>query len=200
MTLPAPECPRPPPCDCPRRCALAAALAQQPRLSARACPEHTRVPTLTSTTTPACLPHPRPQRACRRPPPPPLSARPSPPAPGYLNDVYRFSAAANTWTALSPSGSGPSPRADMGFAATPDGMIYVFGGSSSYGHGKEVGRGGGATAVDGACFVGRSHAACTCRTAAVSLSLGEGTRVGLEAMRRHVYICSGPVGRIRTAP
>jgi hypothetical protein len=47
---------------------------------------------------------------------------------GNLNDVYRFSAAANTWTALSTSGSAPSPRAYMGFAATPDGMLYVFGG------------------------------------------------------------------------
>jgi hypothetical protein len=43
--------------------------------------------------------------------------------------VYRFSPAANTWTALSPSGSGPSPRYGMGFAATPDGMLYVFGGN-----------------------------------------------------------------------
>ena len=148
MTLPAPECPRPPPCDCPRRCALAAALAQQPRLSARACPENTRVTTLTSTTTPACLRHPSPQRACRRPPPPPLSARPSPPAPGIFNDVYRFSAAANTWTALSPSGSGPSPRYHMGFAATPDGMLYVFGGRNY--SGTEGGKGAGAATVDGA--------------------------------------------------
>jgi hypothetical protein len=42
--------------------------------------------------------------------------------------VYRLSPVANTWTALSPSGSGPSPRSSMGFAATPDGMLYVFGG------------------------------------------------------------------------
>jgi hypothetical protein len=47
-----------------------------------------------------------------------------------VNDVlmYRFNAAANTWTALSPTGSGPSPRRAMGFAATPDGMLYIFGG------------------------------------------------------------------------
>ena len=55
----------------------------------------------------------------------------SPPAAGYLNDLYRLSPAANTWTALSPSGSGPSPRDHMGFAATPDGMLYVFGGTVS---------------------------------------------------------------------
>jgi hypothetical protein len=46
----------------------------------------------------------------------------------YYNDVYFFSAPANNWTALSPSGSSPSPRYGMGFAATPDGMLYVFGG------------------------------------------------------------------------
>jgi hypothetical protein len=127
--LAAPERPRPPPpYDFPRRCALAAAIAQKPRRSARAGPEHTRVPTLTRPATPACLPLLRPQRACRRPHPPPLSVRPTPPAAGYLNDVYRFSAADNAWTKLSSSGSGPSPRTSMGFAATPDGMLYVFGG------------------------------------------------------------------------
>jgi hypothetical protein len=62
--------------------------------------------------------------------------RPSPPTAAIrLNDVYRFSAAANTWTALSPSGSGPSRRYAMGFAATPDGMLYVFGGEDSNGTG-----------------------------------------------------------------
>jgi hypothetical protein len=61
-------------------------------------------------------------------------ARPSPPAAVSLNDLYRFSAAANTWTALSPTGSGPSRRYLMGFAATPDGMIYVYGGWSGSGN------------------------------------------------------------------
>jgi hypothetical protein len=44
------------------------------------------------------------------------------------NGLYRFSPAANTWTALSPSGSPPSPRREMGFAAAHDGVLYVFGG------------------------------------------------------------------------
>jgi N-acetylneuraminic acid mutarotase len=48
--------------------------------------------------------------------------------PVYYNDLYRFSPAANTWTALSPSGSPPSSRQGMGFAAAPDGVLYVFGG------------------------------------------------------------------------
>jgi N-acetylneuraminic acid mutarotase len=59
---------------------------------------------------------------------------------GLYNDLYRFSAAANTWTALLPSGSGPSPRNGMGFAATSDGMLYVFGGADS---GEREGEGGG---------------------------------------------------------
>jgi hypothetical protein len=59
---------------------------------------------------------------------------------GSFNDMYRFSPAANTWTALSPIGSGPSPRAYIGFAATPDGMLYVFGGRFNDGN---VGEGGG---------------------------------------------------------
>jgi hypothetical protein len=74
-------------------------------------------------------------------------ARPSPPAAGYLNDVYRFSAAANTWTAVSTSGSSPSPRVGMGFEATPDGMLYVFGGTGGTG-GNRTGEGGGSS---GAC-------------------------------------------------
>ena len=57
-------------------------------------------------------------------------------------DLYRFSPATNTWTALSPSGSGPSSRFRMGFAATPDGMLYVFGGYGS-GGGNEGANGGG---------------------------------------------------------
>jgi hypothetical protein len=111
------------------------------------------VPTLTRPATPACLPPLRPQRACRRPPPP-LSARPTPPAAGYLNDLYRFSAADNAWTALSPSSSGPSPRFGMGFAATPDGMLYVFGGSA-WNNGIEGGGGNRrSAAADGAGCVG----------------------------------------------
>jgi hypothetical protein len=59
----------------------------------------------------------------------------------YRNDVYRLSSAANTWTALLPSGSGPSPRDSMCFAATPDGMLYVFGGyDDSRGNEREWGK------------------------------------------------------------
>jgi hypothetical protein len=49
-----------------------------------------------------------------------------------LNDLYRFDPAALKWTQLSPAGPAPAPRFAMGFAATPDGMLYVFGGSGIY--------------------------------------------------------------------
>jgi N-acetylneuraminic acid mutarotase len=65
---------------------------------------------------------------------------PSPTAAPYLNDLYRFSAENNTWTALSPTGSGPTPRYGMGFTATPNGMLYVFGGLYSSGNEGKEGR------------------------------------------------------------
>jgi hypothetical protein len=80
------------------------------------------------------------------------------------------------------AGSRPSPRYSTGFAATPDGMFYVFGGQDGSGGNEgvdgaentpilRVGGGGRSAAVDWAGFVGRRHAACTCRTAAFPLSL-----------------------------
>ncbi len=69
----------------------------------------------------------------------------SPPAADYYNDLYSFDPATVKWVKLNPSGSVPSPRHMMGFAATPDGMLYVFGGytmdnvfnSQIYGGNKE---------------------------------------------------------------
>jgi hypothetical protein len=55
-----------------------------------------------------------------------------------LNDLYCFSPIASTWTALSPSGSAPSPRQGMGFAAASDGMLYVFGGLNASSGDSEV--------------------------------------------------------------
>jgi hypothetical protein len=151
---------------------------------------------------PLLPPHP----ACPRLPPPPLSViartcvRSSPPAAGRQNDVYRFSAAANTWTALSPSGSGPSPRYSMGFASTPDGMLYVFGGIST-GNGLVVV--GGATPADGASCVAGD--AVTRRARArpllfLSFFLLEGTRVRREETSRCRCVCRGAAGNICTAP
>ena len=159
------ECPRslPPPAD-PRRCACAPALAQQPSRSARVCAEHTRLDNRDTATKPACLLHLLRDRACRCPPPPPLcvnthvrallAAR----AGQRLNDLYSFSPAANTWTALSPSGSGPSGREGMGFAATPNGLLYVFGGGANGGNEG----GGGGVGWGGSFGCGCSHFACTC--------------------------------------
>ena len=53
--------------------------------------------------------------------------------------IYRFDPTIGTWTELSGAGSAPSPRYGMGFTATPDGMLYVFGGDNGSNRG---GRGG----------------------------------------------------------
>ena len=82
-------------------------------------------------------------------------ARLSPPAADYLNDIYSFSPAANTWTALLPSGSEPAPRSSMGFAATPNGKLYVFRG---YDKGKEGVGGGGGEAAPHYIFTNISNA------------------------------------------
>ena len=42
-----------------------------------------------------------------------------------------MSPAVPAWILLSTSGPVPSARARMGFCATPDGLIYVFGGNSN---------------------------------------------------------------------
>ena len=103
--------------------------------------------------------------------------------------MYRLSAADNAWTKLSPSGSGPSPRHFMGFAATPDGMLYVFGGTDG---GTERG-GVGVIGLHGACCAGRSHAACT-RFAAAALALSCEGDEAREDMHACVYMCGAPVG------
>jgi hypothetical protein len=71
----------------------------------------------------------------------------------------------------------------MGFAATPDGMLYVFGGVTNLGNVAVVVDVAG---VEGAGCMGLRHAACTCRTAALSLLLAEGTKVGREKTCRLV--------------
>jgi hypothetical protein len=48
--------------------------------------------------------------------------------PGVV-DVHRYNPANSTWTALNASGSIPSPRTQFCVAGTPDGMLYLFGGS-----------------------------------------------------------------------
>ena len=106
---------------------------------------------------------------------------------------------ANTWTALSPSGSGPSLRGFMGFAATPDGMLYVFGGLD---YGNERG-GVGVIGLHAAGWAGRSHAACTrCTAAALRVVLTCGGDEGEAGGDMHacVYVCGAPVGQTCAAP
>ena len=50
-----------------------------------------------------------------------------------LNDLWAFRPAAGSWTEVATTGSTPSARSGAGFAATPDGSLWVFGGQSSGG-------------------------------------------------------------------
>jgi hypothetical protein len=52
--------------------------------------------------------------------------------PEHHNDLYRFNPGTSTWAHLVTIGDVPSSRVRMGFTATPDGMIYLFGGYSDY--------------------------------------------------------------------
>lgn len=45
-----------------------------------------------------------------------------------LNDTYSFDPTTKVWTALSAA-SLPISRDKMGFASTPDGTLYIFGGA-----------------------------------------------------------------------
>jgi hypothetical protein len=112
-----------------------------------------------------------------------MCAYPSPPAAGYLDGLYRFSPAANAWTALIPSGSGPSLRYRMGFVATPDGMLYVFGGEGNSGTERALCGGSfgciGLAAMDAVMRRGRAAPPL------LSLSLAEGTRVRREETYTH---------------
>jgi hypothetical protein len=51
---------------------------------------------------------------------------------GHLNDIYRFSPTTNAWTLLSATNP-PVASWHMGFTATPDGSLYVFGGHTNSG-------------------------------------------------------------------
>uniref|UniRef100_A0A6Q2YJS7 Kelch domain containing 4 n=1 Tax=Esox lucius TaxID=8010 RepID=A0A6Q2YJS7_ESOLU len=60
----------------------------------------------------------------------------------YYNDVYAFSLDSFTWSRLSPSGTGPSPRSACQMTSTPDGSgVIIYGGYSKAVSKKDVEKG-----------------------------------------------------------
>nr|XP_031292489.1 kelch domain-containing protein 4 isoform X2 [Camelus dromedarius] len=59
----------------------------------------------------------------------------------YYSDVYAFNLDTLTWSKLSPSGTGPTPRSGCQMSATAQGSIVVYGGYSKQRVRKDVDRG-----------------------------------------------------------
>nr|XP_054389118.1 kelch domain-containing protein 4 isoform X3 [Pongo abelii] len=59
----------------------------------------------------------------------------------YYNDVYTFNLDTFTWSKLSPSGTGPTPRSGCQMSVTPQGGIIIYGGYSKQRVKKDVDRG-----------------------------------------------------------
>ncbi|XP_056381519.1 kelch domain-containing protein 4 isoform X2 [Hyla sarda] len=59
----------------------------------------------------------------------------------YYNDVYTFNLDSFTWTKISPSGTGPSPRSGCQLTTTQDGSIVIYGGYSKLRVKKDVDKG-----------------------------------------------------------
>ncbi|XP_073911606.1 kelch domain-containing protein 4 isoform X3 [Castor canadensis] len=59
----------------------------------------------------------------------------------YYSDVYAFSLDTFTWSKLSPSGPGPTPRSGCLMSVTPQGSIAIYGGYSKQRVKKDVDRG-----------------------------------------------------------
>uniref|UniRef100_A0A2K6M943 Kelch domain containing 4 n=1 Tax=Rhinopithecus bieti TaxID=61621 RepID=A0A2K6M943_RHIBE len=59
----------------------------------------------------------------------------------YYNDVYAFNLDTFTWSKLSPSGTGPTPRSGCQMSVTPQGGIIVYGGYSKQRVKKDVDKG-----------------------------------------------------------
>jgi hypothetical protein len=89
------------------------------------------------------------------------------------------------------TGSRPSPRYAMGFAATPDGMLYVFGGVGSSLSGNVRGDGvGWMWPVAWDVVIRRARVA---PLLSLSRSLAEGTRV--EREETCTYVCTYAVAQ-----
>ncbi|NXH22130.1 KLDC4 protein, partial [Bucco capensis] len=59
----------------------------------------------------------------------------------YYNDVYAFNLDSFTWSKLTPSGIGPTPRSGCQMASTPEGNIIIYGGYSKQRVKKDVDKG-----------------------------------------------------------
>ncbi|KAF5914979.1 hypothetical protein HPG69_016268 [Diceros bicornis minor] len=59
----------------------------------------------------------------------------------YYNDVYAFNLDTFTWSKLSPSGTGPTPRSGCQMTVTPQGSIIIYGGYSKQRVKKDVDKG-----------------------------------------------------------
>ncbi|XP_031513896.1 kelch domain-containing protein 4 isoform X1 [Papio anubis] len=59
----------------------------------------------------------------------------------YYNDVYAFNLDTFTWSKLSPSGMGPTPRSGCQMSVTPQGGIVIYGGYSKQRVKKDVDKG-----------------------------------------------------------
>ncbi|XP_072492380.1 kelch domain-containing protein 4 isoform X3 [Notamacropus eugenii] len=59
----------------------------------------------------------------------------------YYNDVYAFSLDTYTWSKLSPSGTGPTPRSGCQMSVSSEGTIIIYGGYSKQRVKKDVDRG-----------------------------------------------------------
>ncbi|XP_049720246.1 kelch domain-containing protein 4 isoform X2 [Elephas maximus indicus] len=59
----------------------------------------------------------------------------------YYNDVYTFNLDTFTWTRLSPSGMGPTPRSGCQMSVTAQGGIIIYGGYSKQRVKKDVDKG-----------------------------------------------------------
>ncbi|XP_070253866.1 kelch domain-containing protein 4 isoform X3 [Myotis yumanensis] len=59
----------------------------------------------------------------------------------YYNDVYAFDLDTFTWSKLSPSGTGPTPRSGCQMSVTPQGSIVIYGGYSKQRIKKDVDKG-----------------------------------------------------------
>jgi hypothetical protein len=57
------------------------------------------------------------------------------------NKLYHFDFTGSAWSVIAPKGAVPPGRVKMGFAATPAGVLYVFGGmDANFGEHKQLRR------------------------------------------------------------